>query len=101
VRFEDLDLVTFVVGEVGSQRLAPKVAGPLAALHGHPALRDALLAWFAHDLDVVAAAKALHLHPNSVRYRLSRIEALLGRPLRSPATIADLHIALAADDAGS
>jgi PucR family transcriptional regulator, purine catabolism regulatory protein len=101
VRFEDLDLVTFVVGEVGPRRLGPKVAGPLAVLHGNPALRDALLAWFAHDLDVVAAARALHLHPNSVRYRLSRIEALLGRPLRSPATIADLHVALVADDAGS
>jgi purine catabolism regulator len=101
VRFEDLDLVTFVVGEVGPQRLDPKVAGPLAVLHGNPALREALLAWFAHDLDIVAAAKALHLHPNSVRYRLSRLEALLGRPLRSPATIADLHIALVADGAGS
>ncbi len=101
MRFEDLDLVTFVVGEVGPQRLDPKVAAPLAVLHGNPALREALLAWFAHDLDIVAAAKALHLHPNSVRYRLSRLEALLGRPLRSPATIADLHIALVADGAGS
>jgi purine catabolism regulator len=100
VSFEDLDLVTFIVGEVGPQRLAPKLAGSLAVLHGNPALREALLAWFAHDLDIVAAAKALHLHPNSVRYRLSRVEALLGRPLRSPATIADLQIALVADEGG-
>ena len=65
-------------------------------LRGNPPLEEALVAYFAHDLDIVAAAKALHLHPNSIRYRLSRVEQLLGRPLRSPATIAELHIAMIA-----
>jgi purine catabolism regulator len=99
VHFEELDLATFMVSEIGAARLAPKLAVPLAVLREHPALREALGAWFEHDLDIVAAAKALHLHPNSVRYRLSRAEALLGRPLRNPATIAELHIARAADRA--
>ena len=96
VRFEDLDLGEFVVSEIGPERLRPKVAAPLAVLRGNPPLEEALIAYFAHDLDIVAAAKALHLHPNSIRYRLSRVEQLLGRPLRSPATIAELHIALIA-----
>ena len=96
VRFEDLDLGEFVVSEIGPERLRPKVAAPLAVLRGNPPLEEALIAYFAHDLDIVAAAKALHLHPNSIRYRLSRVEQLLGRPLRSPATIAELHIAMIA-----
>jgi len=96
VRFEDLDLGDFVVSEIGPERLRPKVAAPLAVLRGNPPLEEALTAYFAHDLDVVAAAKALHLHPNSIRYRLSRVEQLLGRSLRSPATIAELHIAMIA-----
>jgi len=96
VRFEDLDLGAFVVSEIGPERLGPKVAAPLAVLRGNPPLEEALIAYFAHDLDIVAAAKALHLHPNSIRYRLSRVEQLLGRPLRSPATIAELHIAMIA-----
>jgi DNA-binding PucR family transcriptional regulator len=37
------------------------------------------------------------LHPNSLRYRLARIEELIGRSLRLPSTIADLHIALLAE----
>ena len=96
VRFEDLDLGAFVVSEIGPERLGPKVAAPLAVLRGNPPLEEALIAYFAHDLDIVAAAKALHLHPNSIRYRLSRVEQLLGRSLRSPATIAELHIAMMA-----
>jgi purine catabolism regulator len=96
VRFEDLDLGEFVVSEIGPERLRPKVAAPLAVLRGNPPLEEALAAYFAHDLDIIAAAKALHLHPNSIRYRLSRLEQLLGRSLRSPATIAELHIAMIA-----
>ena len=55
------------------------------------------MAYFDHDLDVPAAAAELHLHPNSLRYRLTRIEEVLGRSLKRPATIAELHIALLAD----
>jgi purine catabolism regulator len=98
-RFEDLDLGTFMVSEIGPERLRPKLEASLAVLRANPPLREALTAYFEHDLDIVAAAKALHLHPNSVRYRLSRIEQLLGRSLRTPATIAELHIALLAERA--
>jgi purine catabolism regulator len=97
LRFEAFDLGTFMVSEIGADRLRPKLAVPLAVLHDNPPLHEALTAWFEHDLDIVATAKALHLHPNSLRYRLSRIEQLLDRSLRSPATIAELHIALVAD----
>jgi hypothetical protein len=41
---------------------------------------------------------ALHLHPNSLRYRLAKIEQALGRSLRSPQTIADLYLALRAGE---
>ena len=54
----------------------------------------ALKEFFARDQDVNAAAAALHVHPNTLRYRLGRVEALLGRSLRSPATIAELMLAL-------
>ena len=39
----------------------------------------------------------MHLHPNSLRYRLSRLEKLLGRSLKQPSTIAGLYIAVLAD----
>jgi DNA-binding PucR family transcriptional regulator len=99
VRFEDFDLGTFMVSEIPPERLAPKVAEILSVLHAHPPLHEAIRAYFAHDLDIAATAVSLHMHRNSLRYRLARLEQLLGRSLKQPATIAALYLALAADAA--
>jgi len=102
--FEDLDLGTLLFREVPEDRLRPKLDECLAPLRAHPELLATLAAYFAHDLDVLATAHHLHLHPNTLRYRLGRIEKLLGRSLKQPATIAALHIALQAtprDGAGA
>ncbi|MFF9151727.1 helix-turn-helix domain-containing protein [Streptomyces sp. NPDC014846] len=40
------------------------------------------------------AAEGLSVHPNTVRYRLRRVEELTGRPLTDPLTVADLGAAL-------
>ena len=95
--FEDLDLATLLLTDADPERLQPRVERIVAVLDEHPPLHEALVAYFAHDLDVPASAAELHLHPNSFRYRLSRLEELLGCSLKSPATIAELHIALSAD----
>lgn len=42
----------------------------------------------------VRTAELTHLHLNSVRYRISRIEAMTGRDLASTADRADFHLAL-------
>lgn len=43
-----------------------------------------------------AAAQTLHLHPNTLRYRLQRIEEALGLSLKSPEALAQIHLALRA-----
>jgi sugar diacid utilization regulator len=45
-------------------------------------IRHTVEAFFAADLHVSRAAEALSLHPNSLRYRLSRIAELTGRDPR-------------------
>jgi purine catabolism regulator len=99
--FEDFDLGTLLVSEAQPEWLGPKVEQLMAQLRENPPLYETLKSWFEHDLDIAAAAAALHLHPNSLRYRLARIEELLGRPLRQPSTIAELHIALLAEQAAT
>ena len=66
-------------------------------LRDYPQLLETLTAYLAADQNVNVAAEVLHVHPNSLRYRLGRVEDLLGRSLRSPATMADLYVALRAE----
>jgi purine catabolism regulator len=93
--FEDFDLVTLLLSEAPRERIQPKVDEIMGALT--PAVHEALAAYFAHDLDVMAAADAMHVHHNTLRYRLGRAEDALGRPLKDPGTIAAVYIALTAE----
>jgi purine catabolism regulator len=92
--FEEFDLGTLLISEAPLERIGPKIDELRDVLRSHPRLYEALVAWFEHDMDVGAAAGALHLHPNSVRYRLGRVERLLGRSLRQPSTITALYIVI-------
>ncbi len=54
-------------------------------LHAHdPALVQTLRAYLDGFGDVAAAAAQLHVHPNTVRYRVRRIEKLLATSLADP-----------------
>jgi purine catabolism regulator len=97
--FEDFDLLTLLIGEARRERIQPKLDEIMGVLRGKPSLHEALAAYFEHGLDVMSAAKAMHLHHNTLRYRLGRVEGALGRPLKDPATIALLYVALAAERA--
>jgi Purine catabolism regulatory protein-like family/PucR C-terminal helix-turn-helix domain/GGDEF-like domain len=98
IQYDDLDVGTVLVHEVPLERLAPKIERWLAPLRENPLAHEALIAYLRYDLDVGRTARALHLHPNSVRYRLARAEELLGVHLRSSETIVALHVALLAAD---
>jgi PucR family transcriptional regulator, purine catabolism regulatory protein len=99
VRFEDFDLGTFMVSEVPPDRLGPKVDEILSVLRANPPVHEALRAYFEHDLDIATTAAALHMHRNSLRYRLARAEQMLGRSLKQPSTVAAVYIALVAESA--
>lgn len=96
VRYDELDLGTVLLNEVSIGRLTPKVESWLAPLRAHPMFYETVVSFLESHQDITRTAKALKLHPNSVRYRLARAEALIGAPLRAPSTIVGLHIAIAA-----
>ncbi len=93
----DFDVPTLLLSGGSLDIARPQLEDLVARLRARPALHEALVAYFDHNLDIAAAAAHLHLHPNSLRYRLARLEEVLGHSLKEPATIAALHIALVAE----
>jgi purine catabolism regulator len=94
--YEDFELGLLLISEASPERIQPKVEAWTAPLRANPMLWDAVVAFFEHDQDVSRAAESLHLHPNSLRYRLARVEKLLGRSLKQPSTVAAIYIAMLA-----
>ncbi|OBI13191.1 hypothetical protein A5714_15070 [Mycobacterium sp. E2462] len=89
-----LELVALVDPAI-SRRLAASVLGPLNALptDERDLLRRIFTAWTTHRGSIPETAAALYCHPNTVRYRLQRIEQLTGRSVRAPTELSELCLA--------
>ena len=78
--------------------LADRLLAPLD--EETPASRARLLAtlrsWLDHQGEVAAVARELHVHPQTVRYRLGRLRERLGAELDDPARRFELSLALRA-----
>lgn len=62
-------------------------------------LAGTLLAWLQMDKNATEVAAQLHVHPQTVRYRLRQLDRIFGPALRDPRTHFELEIALRADRA--
>jgi PucR family transcriptional regulator, purine catabolism regulatory protein len=94
MRYEALDPITLMLASLPGLDEHQRLTRELAPLDGDPRLLETLEMYFASDLTVALAASRLGIHPNSLRYRLSRIEEALGMSLTSPRTIALLYMAM-------
>ena len=84
-----------------SQRAVEHVLGPILdydATHGSRLLAS-LQTWLSHDRSWQKAADALHVHRQTLVYRMRRIEELTGRRLDSSKDLAELWLALQAAEA--
>src|SRR5262249_26218094 len=52
--------------------------------------------WLEHDRQTDKAAEALHIHPNTLLYRVRRFEQITGRSLASTEALAETWLALRA-----
>jgi PucR family transcriptional regulator, purine catabolism regulatory protein len=91
---DELGLLEWLVLAVGPDRVRERAADVLAPLAGHDFLLETLRQYLRASLSVPAAARALHVHENSVRHRLNRVRTLLARDLHAAPTLADLYLAL-------
>lgn len=78
--------------------LAERALAPLASLTtgARERLSATLLAWLEHQGRTDAVARALHVHPQTVRYRVGRLRELMGDALDRPERRFELELALRA-----
>jgi hypothetical protein len=76
---------------LGDQVLAPLETVPASS---RERLRETLRSWLRHMGDRRAMAEELHVHPQTIRYRLGRLHDLYGDALDDPEVRARLTLAL-------
>ncbi len=76
--------------------LRNEILGPLAVYDKKQSTNfiETLAAYFRHNEDINATAKALFVHPNTVRYRLERVAELLNCDLSSTDQRFQIYLAL-------
>ncbi|MFC9896418.1 PucR family transcriptional regulator [Nocardia sp. NPDC127579] len=98
-RFDDDPLAMLIAAApVEAERMTRVSLGPLLSLphDERERLLHTLRVWFTANGSAADTGRELFLHPNSVRYRLRRIEEVTGRSLSDPRDILDLGAALRA-----
>ena len=98
-RFEDLTRhgVVGLVDPEAARGFTDRLLGPLER-RDRGDLVASVRAWLAHHGQWDAAATSLGIHRHTLRYRMKRVEELLGRSLDDPDLRVDLWVALAVRD---
>ena len=97
--FAQLGIYRLLFHLYGQQELThfyEETLGPLldSDSRSNSALMETLEGFFRYNGNLSETARAMHLHRNSLLYRLGRIEELLGRSLEDPELRLSLQIAL-------
>lgn len=76
--------------------LAEQVLGAVLAYDAahETGLVPSVRVWLEHDRQTDRAARALHVHPNTLLYRIRRFEQISGRSLASTESLAEVWLAL-------
>lgn len=93
VRVDELSPLEWLLAGATSLRDRSVLASYAGRLRARPELLETLLSYLDANLTVNVAAAGLAIHPNTLRYRLTRIEELLGGALSDPLVIANLCLA--------
>ena len=91
-RFEAVGLAERLLMDRSRSARLRDVDGAVAKIRDRPELYETMVKYLMADLDINRTAEQMHLHPNSVRYRLRRIEELVGEPLTHVPVLVDLYL---------
>jgi DNA-binding PucR family transcriptional regulator len=96
--YEGFDFATRLFADVGLDRMISWAEDFLRPVAGRENLMAGLRSYFENDQNINIAAEVLSIHHNSLRYRLAKVEELLGISLKQPAAVSSLFLALTALD---
>ncbi len=94
--FSKLEPMTWVLEqqpEANLRALYAQLVEPIRRADASGKLWHTLKRYLHSSSDLKALAAELHIHVNTLRYRLKRIEEVIGQPLSRPDTLAQLHLA--------
>lgn len=98
--FDELDPIYWVLKhqpQGNLEALRDRLIGTVKEADRQGRLWRTLKAYVRSPGDMQALAAELHIHVNTLRYRLRRIEEIVREPLSSPETLAKLYLALQID----
>ena len=95
---ERLGELALVQGRPAVERIAARRLGPFDELtpKARERMESTALAYISHRGNAAAMARALHVHPQTARYRLARLRELLGDQLDDAEARFELELALRA-----
>ena len=93
ILIDSIDLTTWLLSHVDRRQLTQHIEHLLAPLR-QSVLLDTLITYLAAEQNIGVTASALFVHANTVRYRLTRIEEILGCSIMSAPAVTNLVLAL-------
>jgi purine catabolism regulator len=94
VKLDEVDVTTWALAHVDSKQLEQRILSVLDQFEESEMLRETLVTYLALDQNISGTAAAMFVHPNTVRYRLTKIEELYGESVSSASFIANLYLCL-------
>jgi carbohydrate diacid regulator len=85
------------LGQRPRARLVDALTTGLRKQNDWPVLSQTIVAWCETGFNLVSAAAALHIHRNTLVYRLNKIAQLTGKPFRDHRAALALYLACLAD----
>lgn len=97
--FDGLGLLPTILADTDiGEALERRYLSPVLGNESQPELLSTIRAYFACGMHVDRTAKKLFLHPNTLRYRITRFERLVGARLRDPVVAMEVWWALQHND---
>jgi sugar diacid utilization regulator len=95
VGHDGLGLIDWMMLQTPAGVLLERAQRLIQPLGEHPELMETLRIYIEQRLNASETARLMHLHKNSLGYRIRRIETIIGRDLHDPREVTELQLAMA------